>query len=368
MHSILCKPIVKNTLFTISMLLLATVFAFLLFYNVPENMANVALIYILFLVIIARYTNSYWYGIAASLFCVICINYCFTYPYFSINFTLTGYPLTFIEILSISFITSTMTSHIMQQSKKLAEQERDLMEAEKERMRANLLRAISHDIRTPLTSIIGTSALCCDDTILLTDDDKKKMISHISEDATWLLNMVDNLLSVTRIQEESATVLKEPESVEEVVSEAVLRLKKRIPDAEIEVSVPDDFLMIPMDATLIEQVIINLLENACIHSKSTLPTKLTVLEGPDVISFHVRDFGIGINKEELDLLLEGKIMPDAQSADSRRGMGIGLSICRTIIAAHGGIMTAERLTNGSEFTFTLPREDTHDTHVSDTGY
>ncbi len=349
-------PIQRNLLFTILMLGLATFLAFLLFFYVPENQANVSLIYILFLVIIARNTDSYLYGILASLFCVVFINFYFTYPYFKLNFTLTGYPLTFIEILSITLITCTMTSNLKQQSQRISEQEHSLMDAEKERMRANLLRAISHDLRTPLTSIIGTASLCIDDTVTLKEKDQKEMIRHISEDASWLLNMVDNLLSVTRIQEEGATVIKFPESVEEVVSEAVLRLKKRIPDVMIEVLVPAEFLMIPMDATLIEQVIINLLENACIHSKSTLPIKLTVLDSSDNVSFHVRDYGIGINTEELDLLLDGKVKFGAQSTDSHRGMGIGLSICKTIIAAHGGIFTAERLRDGSEFTFTLPKE------------
>ncbi len=351
------KTITKNILFTAAMLGIATFFAFLLFYNVPENMANVALIYIVFLIIITRNTDSRWYGIVSSICCVFFINYFFMYPYFGFNFTITGYPITLIEILSISLITSTMTSSIIRQSKTLVEQERTLLESEKERMRANLLRAISHDLRTPLASIINTASMCTDTHIDITKEDQRKMISHIEEDAVWLLNMVDNLLSVTRIQEEGATIVKKPESVEEVVSEAVIRLKKRIPDAAITVSVPDVFLMLPMDATLIEQVIINLLENACVHSMSTLSTELTVLEKPAGISFHVRDYGVGINKEELDLLLEGKFMPGAQSADGRRGMGIGLSICRTIIAAHGGTMATEQHADGSEFIFTLPKED-----------
>lgn len=349
---------IKDLLFTIIMLTLATGAAFLLFRLVPENMANVALLYIVALILIARYTTGYFYGIFASLFCVIVINYCFTYPYFALNFTLTGYPITFLEILSISLITSTTTSHMIRQSQILSERERELMEADKEKMRANLLRAVSHDLRTPLTSIIGTASSYADGAAVLTENEKKAMIEHINEDSHWLLNMVDNLLSVTRIQNDTTTVKKTSEIVEEVIEEAVNRLKRRIPDAAIIVNIPDEPLMVPMDAMLIEQVIINLLENAIIHAKSALPVELTVTATDTTAVFHVVDHGIGIQEDRLTSIFDGAPDSDSgsSSSDSKKGIGIGLSICKTIILAHQGTITARNHTDGAEFQFELPRE------------
>ena len=235
------------------------------------------------------------------------------------------------------------------QSKKL------LMEAEKEKMRANLLRAISHDIRTPLTSIIGSSTVYLENEASLSNSDKKALVSHILEDSNWLLNMVENLLSVTRINNETAKVSTSLEPVEEVLGESISRLKKRLPDAQVKVSVPDEFLMIPMDAILIEQVLINLMENAIVHSKSTKPIECFVEAGVSCVTFHVRDYGIGIPPEKLETIFDGSSSTTSTSTDGRKGMGIGLSICKTIITAHGGTLAAVNHADGAEFYFTLPK-------------
>ena len=266
------------TMLSILMISTATVCSFLFFFYVPSGSANIALFYVFALVIIARYTKGYRYGIAAALFCVIFINYFFTYPHFKLNFTLSGYPVTFLVMLAIALIISTLTSHLKRQAEALAA-------AEKEKMRANLLRAVSHDLRTPLTSIIGSVATLRENNAVQQHTELYETLSHIYDDAGWLLNMVENLLSVTRIQGADAHVKKSMEVVEEVVSESVTRLKKRIPTARIEVQLPDDFIMIPMDAILIEQVIMNLLENAVVHSESSRPVRLQVSQDSETVIF-----------------------------------------------------------------------------------
>ena len=348
---------VRDILISLFLLAGATAISFGFFHVVPENSANIALIYISAVVLTARLTNGYLYGIVASLVSVVAINYLFTFPFFAVNFTLTGYPVTFIVTLLISISVSTLTTRIKEQADTLIEREKFLMEAEKEKMRANLLRSISHDLRSPLTGIIGNSTAYIDNAESLSDTEKLELVKHIREDSNWLLNMVENLLSVTRISANSMKIATSMESVEEVVSEAISRLRKRLPDAAIKVQVPEEFLMLPMDAMLIEQVIINLLENAIVHSKSTLPVELTVTADPRQASFHVKDCGIGISPDKLDSIFDGSCYDPDSSSDGHRGMGIGLSICKTIITAHNGEINAINHENGCEFIFTLPRNE-----------
>ena len=349
-----------------------------------QNILNASFIYLMIVVAIARFTTGYLYGILASVIGIICINCFFTYPYMRINFTLDGYPLAFLSMLVISAITSATTTNLKAQTKIRIEQEKQLAMAEKEKMGANLLRAISHDLRTPLTGIIGASNLYLENGSQLNEKEKKTLICNIQEDANWLLNMVENLLSVTRINASNAKVNKSLEPVEEVLSEAVQRLKKRLPDAQINVRIPDEFLMIPMDAVLIEQVIINLLENAVVHARSIRPIDCYVTYDDTSVSFHIRDYGVGISEEKLPVIFDGTGAAPTGNSDSSRGMGIGLSICKTIIAAHDGTITARNISSpenessrrrsapfhrysatpeknpapqGAEFCFTLPREE-----------
>lgn len=339
------------------------------FFLLSHNTANAAIIYVLATVLVARNTEGYVPGIVASLFSVAFINYIFTYPYMALNFTLDGYPITFVGMTIISSVTSTLTTHLKDQTQTLNEREHMLMEAEKEKMRANLLRAISHDLRTPLTSIIGSASSYLEQGAFLTDSDKSHLVETISDDAQWLLHMAENLLSVTRINDQTASVKTIPEPLEEVVSSALQRFHKRLPDARVHVQIPADFIMIPMDATLIEQVLINLLENAVYHSGSSLPIDLSVDLDRSQAYFHVRDYGLGIQPNTLDTLFDGYTSTQNRSSDSHKGMGIGLSICRTIINAHHGQIFAANHSDGAELTFTLPLgENTYESEIESSDY
>lgn len=352
------KTLLRNVLTTALILGFSTAVSFA-FYRISGNAENVPAFYMLAVVFIARFTTGYVPGIAAALISVVCVNYAFTYPYFSLAFNLDGYPITFVSMLIIACLTSMTTTHLKEKNRILREQEKLLMEAEKEKMRANLLRAISHDIRTPLTSIIGSSNVYLENETMMTDANKREMVEHISEDAHWLLNMVENLLSVTRINADGSTKVNTSlEPVEEVLAEAVNRLRKRLPRAQINVQVPDDFLMIPMDAVLIEQVLINLMENAIVHSKSRKPVDCYVDTTDRDVVFHVKDYGVGIPEDKLPTIFDGSSSTPSTSADGRKGMGIGLSICKTIIRAHGGNISAFNHEEGAEFYFTLPKEET----------
>ena len=184
---------------------------------------------------IARATSCYGAGILASLFGVFWVNFAFTYPYLTLNFTMSGYPITFLGMALISSLSSSICIMITKQNVQLQEKDRMLLNAEKETM-----RAMSHDLRTPLTSIIGSSSTYLSQEEYMSPEEKRKLVRNIEEDAQWLLNMVENLLSVTRIQDEKgvASVVKADESLEEVISESVQRFRKRFPDVQVRVIIP----------------------------------------------------------------------------------------------------------------------------------
>ncbi len=237
------------------------------------------------------------------------------------------------------------------------EQRSILIETEKEKMRGNLLRAISHDLRTPLTGIWGASSAILENESSLDRDTRNKLIDNIRDDSQWLIRMVENLLSVTRIQEGSMRVAKTPEAAEEVVAEAVSRIRKRFASRSISVHVPNELLLVPMDSTLIAQVLINLLENAVKHSPDDALVEVCVKRNENFGIFEVVDHGTGIPDEDLPHIFESYVVGDKKDSDSMRGMGIGLSICMSIIKAHGGKMEAENQpSGGAVFRFALPLE------------
>ena len=240
------------------------------------------------------------------------------------------------------------------QKQQMMEQAQEiLLETEKEKMRSNLLRAVSHDLRTPLTGIIGSASTLLENGSMINADTSRKMLTDIQQDAEWLIHMVENLLSVTRITGGTTTLKKQDEIVEEVVSEAVMRIRKRFPNHHIDVTVPDELLIVPMDATLIEQVLINLMENSIRHSGSSLPISLRVSKKRSGAVFTIADKGKGIDPSRIPDIFDGK--SNKGSSDSSRGLGIGLSICKSIILAHDGKIYAENNVNGgASFTFVLP--------------
>ncbi len=355
--------LLRNIKVTLFCLMIATLVA-TAFFLLSHSTANMAIIYVLAIVFIAQNTEGYVPGIAASLFSILFINVVFTYPYMALNFTLDGYPVTFLGMMIISSITSTLTTHLKEQTRILNERDHMLMEAEKEKMRANLLRAVSHDLRTPLTGIMGAASSYLEQGSLMSEPDKIFLVEAIADDAQWLLHMVENLLSVTRINDETASVKTVLEPLEEVISSALQRFYKRMPHVKVHVDIPGALIMIPMDAMLIEQVLINLLENAVFHSGSSLPIHLAVTIDKDLALFHVRDYGSGIDPDTLSHLFDGYTPTQNHSSDSHKGMGIGLSICKTIILAHHGQISARNHGDGAEIMFTLPLgEQTYESEI-----
>jgi Osmosensitive K+ channel histidine kinase len=342
----------RNTVVSLLVFSAATLLCFLM-RPVSDNNMYALLIFILAVTIISLKTEGYFYGICGSVLAVICVNYIFTYPYMAFNFTITGYPLTFVIMLAVSFIISTLTINIKKQ-------ERIRVEIEKETIRANLLRAISHDLRTPLTSIIGSTSAILDNYDTLTPETKKELLSEVREDAQWLIRMVENILSITRIGSDpsQANLVKRPEAVEEIISEILGKFNKQYPDTTVSVKVPETLLIVPMDAMLIEQVIMNIMENAVIHGIITTEISISVYLRDREAIFEICNNGDSIPADVLPWLLneESSGFHRPQQTGNKKNMGIGLSVCTSIIKAHGGTLTVKNMTDsgGAEFCFTLP--------------
>ncbi len=242
---------------------------------------------------------------------------------------------------------------------RLSDEQRGIVvESEKEKTRSTLLRAISHDLRTPLSGILGSAAALHESGPGLDESTRDRLTQSIQEEAQWLIRMVENLLSVTKLSGETSDVKMRPEAAEEVVAEAVGRIEKRFPNRRVDVSVPRELLEVPMDGTLVMQVLINLIENALKYSLEQTKVEVRLEKSGDFAKFSVLDSGRGIPPEELPRLFESGAAGHGKSPDSQRGMGIGLHICNTIVKAHHGVLEARnRPEGGAEFSFTLPLKE-----------
>lgn len=229
------------------------------------------------------------------------------------------------------------------------------METEAERIRSNFLRAISHDLRSPLTAIIGACSALESESVTLDPNTRAQLIHDIEEEAAWLLRMVENLLSVTRVSADGPALKKTAEPVEEVIGEVLDRAYKRFPGVSFHVEMPRELMIVPMDPTLIVQVLMNLIENAVKYGGAEERIDMRAFEENGSAVFIVRDYGRGLSESEIGSLFT----PSASKAgDSTHGLGLGLSICRSVIRAHGGeICGGNDIGGGAVFRFTLPMED-----------
>lgn len=231
-------------------------------------------------------------------------------------------------------------------------QARSREEAFKERYRGNLLRAISHDIRTPLAGIMGTSEMLMDKTV--DNEALHTLAKDINKDAEWLHRFVENILNLTKLQD-GKLVNKQLEAVEEVIGASLMQMEKRIPGRNISIEMPENVVMVPMDASLISQVLINLLDNAIKHTDVDGEISIIVNTSDGFVNVTVADRGTGISKIDLPRIFQIFYTTSNKSPDSKRGVGLGLAICQSIIEAHDGKIYAEnREGGGAAFTFKLP--------------
>lgn len=312
----------------------------LLIQHIFQSSTLIPAIFVLGAFITSVFTQGYIYGIVSALISVLAVNFAFTFPFFKFDFTVMENIISGIILLAVAVITSSLTTKIIIQESIKAE-------SEKEKMRANLLRAVSHDLRTPLTTIYGSSSALLEHYGEFSEEQNRQMLKGIKEDSQWLNRMVENLLSITRLDGTNVEIIKTETVLDELVDSILVKFAKRYPNQEVTIDIPDEFVTIPMDAILIEQVVINILENAVQHAEGMTELSLKVFILSDKAIFEIKDNGCGISSEKLKTIFVGHFEQGNVPSDGKKSnAGIGLSVCASIIRAHGGDIRAENLREG----------------------
>ena len=344
------KQAITDSLFTV--ITLIVVFLVNLFLvRQFDTKTMTPMIFVLGVFLVSWRTQGYVFGISASVISVLAVNWAFTYPYWAFDLISPECISSAVVMLIVSTMTGALTTRLKQQEKLKAE-------AEKERMRGNLLRAVSHDLRTPLTSIYGSCSAIIENFDSIPQGKQLLLLKDMQSDAQWLNRMVENLLSVTRVDADTVRLSKHSVVLEELIDALLVKFHKHYPDKVVQVAIPEEFVSIPMDPMLIEQVLMNLLENAVFHARGMRTLWLRVEIKNRNAVFSVEDDGCGISEEKMAHLFTGILDSEAPADSARSNMGIGLSVCRTIIKAHGSELKAgNRPDGGAVFRFALEMEE-----------
>lgn len=228
------------------------------------------------------------------------------------------------------------------------------LQMETERLRSSLLSAVSHDLRTPLAAILGAGTELLEEGRKLSESEHDGLVESIVEEAERLDELVTNLLDVARLDGGAVVVRKRAEPLDEVVEAALSRLQGRLGDRAVRSRIPEEIPMVPMEAVLVQHVLVNLLENALRHAPGDSPIEIEASATTGLVTVEVRDRGPGIGTDDADHLFD-RFQRGTLANRRDGGMGLGLTICREIVRAHGGRISIEnREGGGAVVRFVLP--------------
>ena len=343
--------VVKNILIIIGFHLLSTFVTILIFSLADwDDSSNAGMIFVLSVALTARFTDGYLWGILSACTGSIIVNWAFINPFMKFDITPQGYALTFFVMLAVAMLISMLTTQVKEDIELKATMRR-------EKLRSDLLRSVSHDIRTPLTAISAAAGAYLDNAHKLDETTKAELVCDIKRESDWLTRAFDNILTITRVGIGAESFTKRPEVAEEVIGEVIGLFRKRCGDISVTVDLPDDLVIVPMDALLIEQVFKNLMENARDHGGCVTEINIRLRVENGMAVFSVEDNGKGIPPELLGSLFNAEALDRIKyKADGTRGMGIGLELCSSVVKLHGGTMRGYNGSNGAVFEFTLPME------------
>ena len=264
-----------------------------------------------------------------------------------------------LEVFENNLVLSILGESTLALEKEIYNKKRQEMylQAKNEQLRSNLLRSISHDLRTPLTSISGNADFLMNNATKIDLEKKQEIYSNIYDDSIWLINLVENILSVTRIENGTMKLNLQTELLDDIINEALKHINRRKKHHQIIFTETNDILMVKVDAKLLVQVFINIIDNALKYTPENSQIIISTVRKQNQIAISIADNGKGIPDEAKAKIFDMFFSANMKVADSRRGMGLGLSLCKSIITAHGGTIIVENnKPQGTIFTFTVPAE------------
>jgi K+-sensing histidine kinase KdpD len=337
------------------------------------ELINLAMIYLLLNVLIAlRYDQAT--ALICSLLSVASFNFFFVPPFYTFAVHEEKYWVTFLTMFTVTILTARLTIRLRRSAQEATERERDTAKlyamsqellksqglkeiaernAEKERLISTLLSSVSHDFRTPLTVLSGAAATLSNTDVKLTDTDRNRLLATISDEVIHLNRLVGNILQITKIESGNIPIHKELHSLEEIIGSALNRVESVLGERPVDIDIPDDFPLVPLDDVLIQQVLTNLLENAVRYSPAGTPITITASSNAQEAHIEITDRGSGIRPQDQERIFERFYRSNATGTQT--GTGLGLAICQGIIKLHHGtIGVKDRDGGGSIFSIALP--------------
>ena len=343
------RPSFRRLSYLISLLVVGfcTAAAWLLFAHV--DLSNLIMVYLLGIVVL-----SYWQGtgpsVLGSFLSVLAFDFFFVPPRFTFAVADAQYLLMFLAMLAVGLSISSLAARVRHQVEKNQQAQ---VQIETERLRSSLLSSISHDLRTPLAAITGSTSSLLEDGETLDPATRRDLLENIYEESERLSRLVTNLLEMTRLEAGSVTLHREMHHMGEIIGSAIRRLEREIQGHPITTHIPNDLPLVPMDGLLMEQVVLNLLDNALKYTPGQTPIHLSTAVEDSRLAVRVADEGPGLRLEDLNRLFE-KFYRGAQN-ERKTGAGLGLAICKGIVQIHGGTIQAKNLvTGGAVFEIFLP--------------
>lgn len=313
------------------------------------DLSNLIMVYLLGIVVL-----SYWQGtgpsVLGSFLSVLAFDFFFVPPRFTFAVADAQYLLMFLAMLAVALSISSLAARVRHQVEKNQQAQ---VQIETERLRSSLLSSISHDLRTPLAAITGSTSSLLEDGETLDPATRRDLLENIYEESERLGLLVTNLLEMTRLEAGSVVLHREMHHMGEIIGSAISRLEREIHSHPITTRIASDLPLAPMDGLLMEQVILNLLDNALKYTPENCPILLSAGVEDGRLAVRVADEGPGLRPEDLNRLFE-KFYRGAQKG-KKGGAGLGLAICKGIVQIHGGTIEAKnRLTGGAVFEIFLP--------------
>ncbi len=320
--------------------------------------ATLVIVFVLGVLLTAVLTTAAPYGLAAAVLSILCFNYFLVAPRFSLQVEGPDVPGTMAVMFAVALVASYLATELRASAQTSAQA---MARAQSEQLRADLLRSVSHDLRTPLTAIAGNADMLLDQSAALDEGQRRRLERDIRDDATWLTNVVENLLTVTRLEGGAVSLKREVELVNDVVEEALVHVSRDADQHAIAFEPSRELLVARMDAQLMVQVVVNLVNNAIMHTQPGSHIVVRVAEADGMAQVLVADDGPGISDADKPRVFDAFYTSNRPVADGRRGIGLGLPLCRTIVEAHGGALgVRDGDPCGAVFWFSIPLEEVPD--------